>query len=152
MKLLAQSSYWVLNKDITRALNSLEASLILSLLCDMHSMHPDKLMVFCRQSYLKQETGLSYHRIGKAMDLLQSKNLIYREREVNTLQPKMMYKVLEDNIVDLYRLKVSTSIGENNGGHNNNILYKENTIERNNYWDNINNSSIVDKFDIIINE
>ncbi len=106
MKLLAQSSYWVMNKDITRALGSLEASLILSLLCDMHTMHPEEDMVFCKQSYIEKETGLSYHRIGKAIELLESRNLIYRERETQTLQPKMLYKVLEDNVLELYRLKI----------------------------------------------
>lgn len=141
MKLLAQSSYWVLNKDITRALGSLEASLVLSLLCDMHTMHPEKEMVFCKQSYIEQETGLSYHRIGKAMDLLESKHLIYRERETQTLQPKMLYRVLEDNVLNLYRSKDLTSIGEKTKGRINNISYKE--IPKKEYmgmgliWDNI---------------
>jgi len=144
MKLLAQSSYWVLNKHITRALNSLEASLVLSLLCDMHVMHPKKDMVFCKQSYIEKETGLSYHRIGKAIELLETKNLIYRERETQTLQPKMLYKVLKDNVMELYTSKDLTSIGGKSKGHINNIPKKEYIVEEE-YNVNVSNVELWDK-------
>lgn len=122
-KLLAQSSYWILNKEVTRYLDSLEASLILSLLCDMHVMHPDRDMVYLRQEDIEKETGLSYHRTSKAMELLESKDLIFRVRESGTVQPKMMYRVIEDKLTEIYRLNSSTSKGQKDGGQiNNNII------------------------------
>jgi hypothetical protein len=120
MKLLAQGSWWTLNKTVTKYLGSIEASLVLTLLCDMHEMHPDRDMVWLRQEDIEEVTGLSYYKISKAMDLLESKNLIYRERETQTVQPKMLYRVLEGNIVDLLRLKNSTYTPAESEGHNNN--------------------------------
>ena len=78
----------------------------------MHDMHPDRDMIWLRQEDIEEATGLSYYKIGKAIDLLESKNLIYRERETQTLQPKMLYRVLEENVVELLRSKNLTSIGE----------------------------------------
>ena len=119
MKLLAQGSWWTLNKTMTLYLGSLEASLLLTMLCDMHDMHPEEEMVWLRQKDIQEATGLSYYQISKAMDLLEKKNLIYRVRESETLQPKLLYKVFEDKVVDILRSKNLTSKGENSGGHNN---------------------------------
>lgn len=148
-KLLSQSAFWILNKEITRFLDSLEASLILSLLCDMHMMHPDKEMVFLRQEDIEKETGLSYHKTSKAMDLLESKGLIFRVRESGTIQPKMMYRVIEDKLTEVYRLNSSTSISQKDGGHNNNNIINNKDIKNKEINNNIEYmNSIVDNEDI----
>jgi predicted transcriptional regulator len=116
-KLLAQRNWWTLNKEITRHLGSLEASLILTMLCDKHDIHPEKEMIFLRIKEIEDETGMTYHRINKALTLLETSGFIFKQKE-KKLNPVMMYKVFEDKIVDLLRLNNSTSCGEESGTHN----------------------------------
>ena len=147
-KLLAQSAFWVVNKHLAKALGSNDAAIVVAHLLDVHQMHPDKELVFCRQKDFMEYCNLSEYTLRKVLNMLEEKNIIYREREKGTMQPVVMYKVQEQEVVRLLGLenaskeinrldneskqtRIHVSLHADSTPRNNNILQEELTTNKN---------------------
>jgi hypothetical protein len=102
--LLAQSSWWTLNKAITILLG-FDASLLLSDLVakEEYFRIKDQLdedgFFFNLRKDIKYDTGLSEQRQIKALDVLKDKNLISTVRK--GVPPKLYYKSNPDKIMEV---------------------------------------------------
>ena len=106
-KLLAKSAFWVVNKNIAKAVGSNDAALLLSELLDLHLQHPNDEMVFCQQSRLMENCNLSITGLRNSMKILFDLNLVYIEKR--GVPAKNYYKVLENNVEHLLSGSLSTS-------------------------------------------
>ena len=98
-KLLAQSAFWILNKNVAKALKSNDAALLLAELLDLHVQHPDEDMVFCQQERLMENCNLTITGLRNAMKLLFDAGVVYIEKR--GVPAKNYYKVLDEKVNEL---------------------------------------------------
>ena len=98
-KLLAQSSFWTLNKIVARKLKSNDATLLLAELCDVHDQHPNKNYVFRKQEDLMESCNLTLYGLRNAVKLLSTEGLLEVKR--CGTPPLNRYKVDDEKVYEL---------------------------------------------------
>lgn len=98
-KLLAQSSFWTLNKHIAKKLGSNDAALLLAELSDIHDQHPDKEVVFRSQEKLMESCNLTVTGLRNAMKILFDAGLVGIEKI--GLPATNHYKVYDDKVLEI---------------------------------------------------
>lgn len=95
-RLLSQSSYWIINKDLTLELG-IETSLLLTHLIDCADMLNQPF--YQQKEKIKETTGISERQWRKSMKILQDRNILTVVKRGNPA--KNYYTIVEETIVDI---------------------------------------------------
>lgn len=98
-KLLAQSSYLILNRMVARKLKSNDAALLLAELAAIHDQHPENEFVFRKQDVLMESCNLTLYSLRNCVKLLKEKEILEIRRYGTP--PMNWYRVNEQKMYDL---------------------------------------------------
>lgn len=106
-QILGQNSHWQVNKDISRAFG-IEAAVLLSDLIDKWIYHGYPEWFYNTSDNIQNDTTLTRRQQEKVIGILQSNQLI--EFEVRGTPPKKHFKVLENNILNVFKEALSQNV------------------------------------------
>lgn len=104
-KLLSQSSYWVVNKQLTSELG-IETSLLLTHLIDCADML-DQPFYQQKQRIIK-EIGITDHQWRKSMKILQDRGILLVEKKGNPA--RNYYTIVERFLLDLFNNRLTSDV------------------------------------------
>lgn len=104
-KLLSQSSYWIINKELTSNLG-IETSLLLTHLIDCADMLDQPF--YQQKERIMKETGITDHQWRKSMKVLQDKGILLVEKKGNPA--KNYYTIVEGVLLDLFNYRLTSDV------------------------------------------
>jgi len=95
-KLLSQSSYWIINKDLTKELG-IETSMLLTHLIDCADMLDQPF--YQQKDRIMNMIGISERQWRKSMKILQDKDILIVEKKGNPA--KNYYTIVEESLLSI---------------------------------------------------
>lgn len=104
-KLLSQSSYWIINKDLTRELG-LETSLLLTYLIDCADMLNQPF--YRQKEKIMKDIGITDHSWRLSMKLLQERNILIVEKKGNPA--RNYYTIVEGELLKIFNNRLTSDV------------------------------------------